>query len=176
MGRNKRRPERWALDSSVLISHLKGNEMRDDICISAYSTDLLRRAEVGDATIIVSTLAIVEVYKPHRKMGMTTGFADFTKVDELFAKSWLEPVEVGRHTARLARDLCRDLGIPSWDAVHMAAAIAGEAEVLYCWDRDDLIKHGKIQNVRILEPPKPIPKVEQSSFVSLGVFAPSDDN
>lgn len=175
MAKSKNPSERWALDSSVLISHFKGGEMRGDICTSDYSTDLLRRAEAGEAMVIVSALTIVEVYKPHRKMRARQGIADFTEVDELFAKSWVDAIEVGRHTARIARDLCRDYGIPSWDAIHMAAAIAGEADILYCWDRSDLIKHGSIENVRILEPPKPEPRVEQSTLESAMQFISERD-
>lgn len=153
MAKPSRRPFRWAVDTSVLIAHLNGNDKIRGKDASAYSRGIFERAEVGEARIIVSALTLVEVWKPHPKANPFTPPTNLESFDAILTKSWLEIVEVGRACGLLSRKLSQDLNIPSWDAVHVASAILGEAETLYCWDRDDLLKHGEIMGVKVAEPP-----------------------
>lgn len=170
MARVSKRPFRWAVDTSVIIAHLKGNEKHLGKDASAYSRALFERAESGDARIIVSALALVEVWKPHPKARPFSPPDSLESFDAILAKSWIEPVEVGRACGMLSRKLSQEFNIPSWVAVHVASAILGEAEIFYCWDRDDLLKHGEIMGVKLAEPPavalssERAPKLDQSQF------------
>jgi predicted nucleic acid-binding protein len=154
--------ERWAVDTTVVISFLKGNEVIRDKPASDYSRALFRRAENGEAVLLVSALSIVEVCKPHRKCVFQEGVGNIDAVTDFFEHSYVEIFELERQVARRAQKLTRDLGVPSWDAVHLATALLGRADYLFTWDDDDLIKHSPVEGLQIREPfadiiPSPAP-------------------
>lgn len=160
--------ERWALDTSVILAYLKGTEIIRMKPASEYSLALIRRAENGEALIVVSSLAMVEVCKPHRKSVIQGGVEDGDAVDDFFRRSFVEVVELDRTTGRVAQELTNTLGIPSWDAVHLATAIRARSSYLFSWDFGDLIRHSPVQGVEIREPfadllPGPMQPVMQQS-------------
>lgn len=155
---------RWAIDTSVIIAHLNGQEP-----MSARSSYLIGRAEAGEGILIVSSLAIVEVYKPPRKMGRT-GYRDHDSIEAFFQKRCVLIVELDRTIARLARELCEE-GLPSWDSVHVATALRAQATTLFTLDGDDLTRRSPIRNLELRNPYSiPIPSAPSSARTEQGTL------
>ncbi len=162
---------RWALDSGVVIALIKGDEEIRGRPASVYSRGLFDRAERGEARIVVSTLCLVEVYKPHPKSSLQDPPKSLESMVRFFQQPFVDVIELDRITASLAQSLAAEDGIPSWDAVHLATAMKGRADCLYSWDFTDLILRSPVRGFVIREPPacalpgESLPDYQQSSIL-----------
>lgn len=143
---------RWALDSNVLIAMFKKTEMMGDTNASERSQSLIEFAFANNIPILVSTMAIVEVYKPHPKRNTFGAHPIVEDMDDFLSRPNIELIEVGRAAARISRDICNELGMPSWDAVHLACAVQAKATTFFCWDDKDVLKHKAVQGVNLARP------------------------
>ena len=181
MAKPKHGKFRWALDSSVIIALIKGNEEIHGKPAGVYSRALFDRADAGEAILLVSGIALVEVCKPHPRAAPFSPPNNLITIEEFFSKSYVEIIEVGRECGRLSRAIAREEGLPPWDAVHVASAILGEAELLFCWDRDDLLSRGKIRGLELREPPasilpsRSVSSMQQSALIDVTKHQEPDD-
>lgn len=163
---------RWALDTSVIIALIKGDEHYRGLPTGPRSHELFKRAESQEGILIVSALALVETFKPHPKSSLTAP-NQVEKIGEFFNHPFIEVVEVGRRTAQLSRDIAIEDGLPSWDAIHVASAIHGNADVMFSWDDDHLVSKREIRNLPIMHPPSlptsggPPPRSRQANLLDL---------
>ncbi|TDU89186.1 putative nucleic acid-binding protein [Kribbella voronezhensis] len=122
------RPSAVYLDSSAFIAAILAEHGSEPII------DLLEKVEQGSITLVAATASLVEV-----RGGGLSRPAD-PAVDAAILSRLLGPnvllVELDRVTALKARALAQKYRLKTWDAVHLASAIVGGAEVLMTLDTD----------------------------------------
>lgn len=123
--------QRRLWDSSVVIGYLGGQ-----VDIAVACSNIISRAEQGEAEIVVSVLATIEV-------AYLSGVDDQTSerlIREFFSRAYIIPVATDMRTASIARHLVRKYrGQPSLkpaDATHLATAIQWRIPVLETTDPD----------------------------------------
>jgi predicted nucleic acid-binding protein len=121
------RPSTVYLDASAVISAIKGEPGHEPVA------RVLELAEAGALALVTSTILLVEA-----RGGGLGETADESGERELLAyldhPAWAL-VELDRAVALRARRLCLRFGLHNYDAVHLASAIEGRAEVLMTFDK-----------------------------------------
>lgn len=120
-------PSTVYLDSSAVISTIKGEPGHEPVA------RVLELAQKGALTLVTSTILLVEA-----RTGGRDAAVDDSDERELLSHldhpAWIL-VELNRTVALRARHLCLRLGLHNYDAVHLASAIEGGAEVLMTFDK-----------------------------------------
>lgn len=125
------------LDASALLGVVKGE--REFACLRPL-LDAVDRAEI---VLVESTAILVEVRPHHPGDGATNARVR----DDLLALLQSEKtrlIDVNLLIARKAGQLAADLGLKTWDAVHLATAILAEVDVL-------VVRDGKFPTERAYE-------------------------
>ncbi|MHB1371609.1 MAG: type II toxin-antitoxin system VapC family toxin [Pseudomonadaceae bacterium] len=116
------------LDSSALIAAIKGEPSSEPI------QALLAEVEKGRVTLIASSASLVEV------RGGGHGNPVDPVVDKRIRAMFEGPnvilIELDRAVGLKAREFAQSLKLDTWDAVHLASAVVGGAEVLMAIDED----------------------------------------
>ena len=129
------------IESSVFIEYITG-EHPDRTAIVQSIIDAAERSEL---TIVTATWTIVEVHKRKKfsKDVLTSGQSK--QIIEYFRESYIDPVEIDRLVAERAHELCRtylpdgvNKSLSPADAVHIAAAERGQADVIWSYNPDFL--------------------------------------
>jgi predicted nucleic acid-binding protein len=143
-----RRP---CLDSSVFIGGIGDGEITKGIKRNVVFRHIWERAKAGDFPILISAIALVEVYK--KKKGTVAGGEMLDEFLQHINEPFVQVIEVDREVGLRAHQFCRkysaDKLTPN-DAVHLACAIRAGCDVLLAWDTPLVgIQH---PSIRIEEP------------------------
>lgn len=120
------------LDTSVYIAAIKGPTTEDPQRV-AVSARILAEAEADRLRIIASTFIYAEVIRDRGEEAPLDP-EKITLVDRFLDRPFISWVELDIVGGRLARKLVRRYGVQPPDAVHLAAAIIGKADVFFTWD------------------------------------------
>ncbi len=115
------------LDTSVHVADIQNEAGRE------VSAQILRAAELGDLTIVASTLVIAELVHASGRPVLVTPAQD-EAIERRFLNGWTELVELDVAIAIRARRIAREHGLKPADAVHVATAIEAGADVFLSWD------------------------------------------
>ena len=112
-------------------------------------------AENGEVVIVTSAFSIAEVAKLNTKKPLTK--PQEKRINEFFQNDFIELVAVDLFVAELARSIVRNHGLKPGDAVVVASALMGNADVLHTYDekvlkRDGFIKRKGSKPLEIKEP------------------------
>lgn len=121
-------PKTIYLDSSAIISAIKSEPGHEPV------TRVLEAAEARRLSLITSTVLLVEV----RGSGLG-GAAHGEQEAQILARldsPQVLLVELDRTVALKARRLAQQLGLKNYDAIHLASAIIGGADVIMAFDSD----------------------------------------
>jgi predicted nucleic acid-binding protein len=123
--------ERYArpyLDSSVYIAAIQNEENR-----VIATRQVLDAAEKKQIQIVASTFVVAEVIKMR---GETVALSTDkeSEIDEILMSDRILWVELDLSLAQNARKLARIHGLKPGDAIHLASAIRGKADVLFRYD------------------------------------------
>lgn len=121
------RPSTVYLDSSAVISAIKGEPGHAPVA------RVLELARTGVLALVTSTILLVEARSGGRDAAVDEA-GERELLDYLDHPAWTL-VELDRAVALRARRLCLRLGLHNYDAVHLASAIEGGAEVLMTFDK-----------------------------------------
>lgn len=145
------------LDSDVWIAAITGPPKATTAAKFQVATDILGGVDSTGMKVVASTLLQVEVIK-HPAAKVPSDHHDL--ISKVLSRSFIEWFELDPKTAVLARRLRVDHALRAADAVHLATAIRGRADVLLTWDRR-LLKVGDSEAVPVREPywpgPNPLP-------------------
>ena len=133
------------LDSSVYIAAIKGEKRRADL-----AKHILDDAESGKLQVVGSTFVIAEVIRAKNQPPLSV--EDERIVDQYVLRESMVWVELDVSLAVEARRLARAHGLKPADAVHLASAIRGEADVLFRWDDRFIKDGGTVEGINISEP------------------------
>ena len=135
--------ERALLDASSLLGVVQGDPEFD--CLKT----LLVAVDRGDVTLVESTAILTEVLPRHTRDTEAHALARRTML-ELLESQDTELVDVSTVVARKAGQLKVDLGLTTWDAVHLATAILAKVDVLIV--RDHKFPEGDYEGVCVTGP------------------------
>ncbi|MCM0619442.1 type II toxin-antitoxin system VapC family toxin [Nocardioides bruguierae] len=138
-------PTRVYLDACCLISLVK------DEPSAAIVERVLESATTGGVTLIASTMLLVEARGRGRKQCSFDPLLEEKLLAELSSPHWTY-VELDRLTALKSRELALEWNFSNADAVHLASAIVGEAEVLMTLNTKDFPVGVEIEGVYISKP------------------------
>jgi predicted nucleic acid-binding protein len=116
------------LDSSVYIAAISLEAGRCDI-----ARQILEAADHGNIQIVASTWVAAEVIKMKGETEPLSLERE-VEIDSIFQNKQITWVELDLNVAVEARHVARDHGLRPGDAVHLASAIRGNADVLLRWD------------------------------------------
>ena len=136
-------PSKRLWDSAACLAWLNGEPTAPN-CRAT-----LDAVQAGKVELYISVLAITEtlMIKGKPKLPVATKL----KVRAFFKNPWLIPVEIDRYCAEVAQDLVWDHGIAPKDAIHVAAALIAECDILETFDHGLLKKSGKVGGTPLLE-------------------------
>lgn len=120
------------LDTSVYIAAIKGPTTEDPERVKR-SAQVLTEAEVGRLQVIASTFILVEVIRDLGEPAPLNPSKE-SLVENFLQRQFIAWVELDVSGGREARKLARRLNLKPADAVHLAAAIRGKADVFFTWD------------------------------------------
>ena len=137
-------PQILYLDSSALIAAVKAEAGSESI------QGILAEIEKGRYTLIASTACLVEV----------RGGGHREPIDPLVEKrirGFLEGprvilVELDRAVGLKAREFAQTLNLKTWDAVHLASAVVGQADVFMTLDLADFPMDSDVEGVWVTKP------------------------
>lgn len=121
------RPGSAALDASAVIDYIKGENHSHAV------SEILRAAELGQLQLVGATILIAEVRSGPRSEPADPA-VDHRILTLLQDPRWLY-VELDTTVGLQARKLGQELGLKPADAIHLASAVAAEAEVFLTGDR-----------------------------------------
>ena len=123
--------------------------------------DLIRKAKGDGPKIVTSAYTITEVNKLDAlaKSKKMLREEQSKLILEFFQNRYIFIRPVTRQIAELAHDFTRTHGLKNADAIHVATAIIGKANVLYTWDEKKQRRAGLLcHNLKIGNPPLRIEK------------------
>ncbi len=127
-------PQRIYWDSSVWIALIKG-EIVKGFDRTIFPKMILEDARDGKVTIFISRLTIVEVHKKRNYASLTKEEDDRVQAD-FFKHEYIKKIDVDNWVAQRAREIAWQCNLRPNDAIHVASAIKGKAEILHHWDGD----------------------------------------
>lgn len=119
------------LDTTTWIDYLQGEESSGTPERAALAVEIFEYAEAGKITIVASALIAAELLKDP-----TVHNEDAHELRQFFRRACFVWVALDLPLAEQARELARRHTLKPADAVHLASAIAGEADVLLTSDAD----------------------------------------
>jgi predicted nucleic acid-binding protein len=134
------------LDTSVYIAVLKAESGRVDI-----ARNILEDARKGVLSIVASTFVAAEVIRV-KGAGEAISEDDESIIDAWVFHEFVTWVELDLTLALEARKLARDHGLKPADAVHLASAIRGGADILMRWNGRFRVEDGELGGMRVCEP------------------------
>ena len=135
-------PIRFYWDSCCFISRLQRDAAR--ISNLEYITD---EAAAGRIQIIKSTMAIAEVCYLNRHADDEQTEKDAELVARFFDNEYITVVQLSRTIAEEAARINRQHGAKPADAIHLATALAADAQIVHTYDNKRLLKlDGKVGN------------------------------
>jgi predicted nucleic acid-binding protein len=140
------RPYRRAyLDADVWASALAGEAGRVE-----RVRPILEAADAGEIRLLVSALMPLEVLGGHS----TTRTEEQEEAAEaILTRTASIVVPAGRTVVLLARRYRLQHGLPTMDALHLASAVRGRADVFFTWNMGDFGRVApELDGVRISEP------------------------
>lgn len=151
------------LDSSVYIAAIKGPECEGEDALRApIARSILQGAVDGRYAVVASTWIRAEVIRD-RSEPVNRGPEDLTVIRGFLDHGFIEWVEVDVLLADKAQRLASDHNLKPADAVHLASAIRGHADVLLRWDHS--FHEGEYEGVRVCDP---FLRVGEGHFEGLG--------
>lgn len=140
------RPEKVTsalLDASALLGVVTGDP--DFACLKS----LLDAVDTGQVRLVESTAILVEVRPRHDSDG-----EENARVREdllaLLQSRQTQLVDVSTVVARKAGEIAAELGLKTWDAIHLATAILARVDVLVA--RDGRFPEGEYEGVYVTGP------------------------
>lgn len=142
-------------DSTVFFAYLADQEGRAEKC-----EPIIRRAEEGEIEIVTSALTYAEVcwLPQYGRMDRRNR----PEIRGFFEHPYIVTVQIDRRHALQAQDLVLDHGLRPRDALHVAAALVAQVDIIDTFDGDQLELDGSIEGsppLRIAEPHVP-PRLE----------------
>jgi predicted nucleic acid-binding protein len=133
------------LDADVWTSALIGEPGRAEIV-----RPILAAADAGEIKLLVSALMPIEVLGgPTRSRTQQHEEA----AEAIVTRSSNIVVPAGRNVALLARRYRLEYGLKTMDALHLASAVRGHADVFFTWNMDDFGRVGpEVAGVKISKP------------------------
>jgi predicted nucleic acid-binding protein len=131
------------LDASSLLGVVQGEN--EFTCLKT----LLAAIDRGEVKLVESTAILAEVLPRHTRDTQTQSFAR-EAVRALLESVETQLVDVNTVVARKAGELNADLGLKTWDAVHLATAIVADVDVLIV--RDHQFPNEYFEGVYIARP------------------------
>lgn len=121
------------LDSGVLIAAAARETGRE------VALDVLQLAQSGEVELFVSAVALVECRRGARGNERVTEPPPGVqaKLEAILANPRIILVEIDRLVALSARQLGLREHLRTWDAIHLAAALTVEADVMFTYDSSD---------------------------------------
>lgn len=121
-------PSRVYLDSSAFIKEIKNEPGHEPI------TRVLELAQSGKIILVTSMILVVEARGIRRgeQVSLDQEQQILTHLDD----PRIEFVELGRAVAFRARKIALQEGLRNYDAIHLACAVEGAADVLMTCDED----------------------------------------
>jgi predicted nucleic acid-binding protein len=133
------------LDADVWISALIGERGRAEIV-----RPLLAAADAGQVKLVVSALMPIEVLGGHHQ---TRTQEQEDAALSIVTRSSNIVVAAGRAVVLRARRYRLAYNLATMDALHLASAVRGHADVFFTWNMDDFSRVGPtIDGIRISEP------------------------
>jgi predicted nucleic acid-binding protein len=116
------------VDTSVYLAAINNEYGRAEV-----AREILDAANHGVIQIVASTFVVAEVIRPRWE---TANLPEEKEkiINEVFANKQISWVEVDYPLAVEARRLARLHGLKPADAVHLASAMRGRADILLRWD------------------------------------------
>ena len=137
---------RRAWDSCNWISLIAEDEAaRADIC-----QRILTDASRGNGVILTSALTLAEVVKGRGQPQLTETQEE--TIVRFFDHSYILIHDVTRAVAETARGLSRRHGLKPPDAIHLATALLGNADVFETWNMNDFGHLNGLVPIQIREP------------------------
>jgi predicted nucleic acid-binding protein len=138
-------------DSSLFIAGLGDGEIVKGIKRGVVFRYLWEKAKTKEFPVLISAIAIAEVYKKKKRVTADHGLLD--EFLEHINEPFVEVIEVDREIGLAAHSLCREYSANKLypnDAIHLACALRAGCDVLLAWDTPLVaISHPRI---RIEEP------------------------
>lgn len=131
------------LDASALLGLVTGEPA------FACLKPLLDAVDRGDIRLVESTAILVEV-RPHHGRDDEQNARVRADLLSLLQSERTQLVDVNTVVARKAGQLATDLGLKTWDAVHLATAILAKVDVLVV--RDGRLPEGDYEGVWVTLP------------------------
>jgi predicted nucleic acid-binding protein len=116
--------DRVYLDASCLLGTIMG-----DAAVRPLTT-VLDRLDAGRLTLVASTALLIEVRPAHPR----GDDAARTKLRRLLEAPATELIDVDVTVAHRAAAYAGEYTMKTWDAVHLATAVAGRCDVLFALD------------------------------------------
>lgn len=140
--------ERAFLDSGVLIAAAAGEAGRE------LALEVLQLADTGEIELFVSAVALVECRRGARGNERVTNPPAIVqeKLEAILANPRIILVEIDRLVALSARRLGLRENLRTWDAIHLAAALTVDAQVMFTYDSSDFKTPRVIEGVWCGEP------------------------
>ena len=110
---------------------------------------VLKQAERGLYKAYTSVITKVEMT---RRRGDALPFEQRPVIESFFNNSFVQLVDVTDEIATSARQLCFELGLRPYDAVHVASAIYAKCDVLYTFDSHILRIRSQLDEIAIETP------------------------
>jgi len=133
------------LDSSVYIAAIKGEQDRAEI-----AKHILEDAEQNKLEIVGSTFVIAEVIRAKGQTPLSS--EDEQIVDHYVLRESMTWVELDVSLALEARRIARAHGLKPTDAVHLASAIRGKADIVFRWDDRFVTGGDTVEGIKVTEP------------------------
>lgn len=147
VGTERRQYQRPYLDANVWIDYFAGPESPSSTQDRAeLAKEIFDRALDGHMNIVASTAIAVEVLKDPE-----TDEPELGEVPRFFRRSCFLWVQLDLPVAEHARLLARKYSTKPMDAIHLASALRGEADVLFTHDGEHL-PPGDYEGLRVCEP------------------------
>ena len=124
-------------DTSVFIALLKG-ESSDEADRAEIAQAILRAAEAGRIELVTSAFTRAEVRRDRRQPKLTP--EQHSRVSAFFRRSYLHVQPLDRAIGESAAELGERYNLKPADAVHLATALAVQADELQHWDDADFGK------------------------------------
>lgn len=133
-------------DSTVWIDYLQGPAAAAGEDRAQIAADIFRRAGEDKLVIVASSMVAVEVvHEP------TIEDAEVQDLRLFYRRACFQWVAVDLPIAERARDLLKAYGLKHRDAVHLACALAGDADVFLTTDTNDF-KLDRYEGLRVAKP------------------------
>ena len=142
-------------DSSVFFAVIKKEAIpcSNGLLRWEVAEHILRESEQGQYQLYTSTITLAEVRRI-RERNVELTETELNTVSRFFRNEYLRVSAVTREIAEKAQILGAQYGIWPMDAIHLAAAIQLQCDVLLVWDKrfSARFQGASIQGVRVIEP------------------------